>query len=48
MGIPNGVYLLFANDKAYWKRFWKIFDEMGYLMGTKTVVLNVCCLFEEN
>ena len=37
MGIPNGVYLLFANDEAHWKRFWKIFDEMGYLMGTKTL-----------
>ena len=24
MGITNGVYLLFANDGAHWKRFWKI------------------------
>ena len=24
MGITNGVYLLFANDGAHWRRFWKI------------------------
>ena len=24
MGITNGVYLLFANDGAHWKRFCKI------------------------
>ena len=24
MGITNGIYLLFANDGAHWKRFWKI------------------------
>ena len=24
MGITNVVYLLFANDGAHWKRFWKI------------------------
>ena len=24
MGIKNGAYLLFANDGAHQKRFWKI------------------------
>ena len=37
MGIPNGVYLLFGNDESPLEEILENFDEMGYLMATKTL-----------